>query len=118
MDETVLQSNAAQDGQQVKQGGQPSLLGTILMTAVGKKASDIHLKVEIEGEMGDSHMGLQARLMSQALRKLTSAIARSSAFIFCSWIAASFALSLTFSLVSTDFTAIISPVDYLLRGRN
>ena len=35
-------------------------------------------KAEIEGEMGDSHMGLQARLMSQALRKLTSAIARSN----------------------------------------
>jgi len=34
-------------------------------------------KAEIEGEMGDSHVGLQARLMSQALRKLTSAIARS-----------------------------------------
>ena len=33
-------------------------------------------KAEIEGEMGDSHMGLQARLMSQALRKLTGAIAR------------------------------------------
>ncbi len=32
---------------------------------------------EIEGEMGDSHMGLQARLMSQALRKLTGAIAKS-----------------------------------------
>ncbi|MGH7810960.1 MAG: recombinase RecA, partial [Candidatus Binatia bacterium] len=32
---------------------------------------------EIEGEMGDSHMGLQARLMSQALRKLTATIARS-----------------------------------------
>src|SRR5687767_286692 len=32
---------------------------------------------EIEGEMGDSHVGLQARLMSQALRKLTGAIARS-----------------------------------------
>jgi recombination protein RecA len=31
-------------------------------------------KAEIEGEMGDSHMGLQARLMSQALRKLTAAI--------------------------------------------
>ena len=30
-------------------------------------------KAEIEGEMGDSHMGLQARLMSQALRKLTGA---------------------------------------------
>jgi recombination protein RecA len=34
-------------------------------------------KAEIEGDMGDSHMGLQARLMSQALRKLTGAIARS-----------------------------------------
>ncbi len=34
-------------------------------------------KAEIEGEMGDSHMGLQARLMSQALRKLTGAISRS-----------------------------------------
>ncbi len=33
-------------------------------------------QAEIEGEMGDSHMGLQARLMSQALRKLTSTIAR------------------------------------------
>ncbi len=35
-------------------------------------------KAEIEGEMGDAHMGLQARLMSQALRKLTSAIAKSN----------------------------------------
>ncbi len=34
-------------------------------------------RAEIEGEMGDSHMGLQARLMSQALRKLTSVISRS-----------------------------------------
>lgn len=34
-------------------------------------------KKEIEGEMGDSHMGLQARLMSQALRKLTSVIGKS-----------------------------------------
>src|SRR5436309_1969240 len=34
-------------------------------------------KAEIEGEMGDSHVGLQARLMSQALRKLTGAIAKS-----------------------------------------
>lgn len=34
-------------------------------------------RAEIEGEMGDSHMGLQARLMSQALRKLTAAISRS-----------------------------------------
>lgn len=34
-------------------------------------------KAEIEGDMGDSHMGLQARLMSQALRKLTSSISKS-----------------------------------------
>lgn len=34
-------------------------------------------KAEIEGEMGDSHMGLQARLMSQALRKLTGSISKS-----------------------------------------
>ena len=33
-------------------------------------------KAEIEGEMGDSHMGLQARMMSQALRKLTAAVSR------------------------------------------
>ncbi len=36
-------------------------------------------RAEIEGEMGDSHMGLQARLMSQALRKLTGAISKSQA---------------------------------------
>jgi len=35
-------------------------------------------KAEIEGDMGDSHVGLQARLMSQALRKLTGAISRSN----------------------------------------
>src|SRR5450631_922036 len=38
-------------------------------------------KAELEGEMGDSHMGLQARLMSQALRKLTAAIARSNTLV-------------------------------------
>ena len=35
-------------------------------------------RAEIEGEMGDSHVGLQARLMSQALRKLTGAVSRSN----------------------------------------
>jgi len=38
-------------------------------------------KAEIEGEMGDAHMGLQARLMSQALRKLTATIARSQTIV-------------------------------------
>jgi len=38
-------------------------------------------RAEIEGDMGDSHVGLQARLMSQALRKLTSAISRSNCIV-------------------------------------
>ena len=38
-------------------------------------------KAEIEGEMGDSHVGLQARLMSQALRKLTGIISKSKAIV-------------------------------------
>ena len=38
-------------------------------------------KAEVEGDMGDSHMGLQARLMSQALRKLTAAISRSKTLV-------------------------------------
>ena len=39
-------------------------------------------KAEIDGDMGDSHMGLQARLMSQALRKLTGSIARTNCTVF------------------------------------
>jgi len=38
-------------------------------------------KAEIEGEMGDPHMGLQARLMSQALRKLTGVVSRNQAIV-------------------------------------
>src|SRR5699024_2714150 len=38
-------------------------------------------KAEIEGEMGDSHVGLQARLMSQALRKLTANIKRTNCMV-------------------------------------
>lgn len=38
-------------------------------------------KAELEGEMGDSHMGLQARLMSQALRKLTGSIAKTGCMV-------------------------------------
>ena len=38
-------------------------------------------KAELEGEMGDSHMGLQARLMSQALRKLTASISKSKCMV-------------------------------------
>ncbi len=38
-------------------------------------------KAELEGDMGDQHVGLQARLMSQALRKLTASVARSNALV-------------------------------------
>ena len=38
-------------------------------------------RAELEGEMGDHHVGLQARLMSQALRKLTSSVAKSNTLI-------------------------------------
>jgi recombination protein RecA len=38
-------------------------------------------RAEIEGDMGDSHVGMQARLMSQALRKLTAAISRSNSLV-------------------------------------
>ncbi len=38
-------------------------------------------RAELEGDMGDSHMGLQARLMSQALRKLTGSISRSNTIV-------------------------------------
>ncbi len=59
---------------------------TIAETLVRSNALDVVVvdsvaaltpRAELEGEMGDSHMGLQARLMSQALRKLTAAIATS-----------------------------------------
>jgi recombination protein RecA len=51
--------------------------GAIDMIVVDSVAALVP-KAEIEGEMGDAHMGLQARLMSQALRKLTAATARNA----------------------------------------
>ena len=50
--------------------------GAVSMVVVDSVAALVP-RAEIEGEMGDSHMGLQARLMSQALRKLTGSISRS-----------------------------------------
>jgi recombination protein RecA len=50
--------------------------GAIDIVAIDSVAALVP-RAEIEGEMGDSHVGLQARLMSQALRKLTGAISRS-----------------------------------------
>jgi recombination protein RecA len=54
--------------------------GAVDMVVVDSVAA-LTPKAEIEGEMGDSHMGLQARLMSQALRKLTANIKRSNTIV-------------------------------------
>jgi recombination protein RecA len=62
----------------------------IVETLVRSNATDVIVvdsvaaltpKAELEGEMGDQHMGLQARLMSQALRKLTAIISRSNTIV-------------------------------------
>lgn len=54
--------------------------GEIAMVVVDSVAA-LTPKAEIEGDMGDSHMGLQARLMSQALRKLTSKVQRTNTLV-------------------------------------
>ena len=54
--------------------------GAIDMVVVDSVAALVP-KAEIEGDMGDSHVGLQARLMSQALRKLTSVISKTNAMV-------------------------------------
>ncbi|MGP1932193.1 MAG: recombinase RecA, partial [Arsenophonus sp. ET-DL12-MAG3] len=54
--------------------------GAIDMVVIDSVAALVP-KAEIEGEMGDSHMGLQARLMSQALRKLIASISRTNCII-------------------------------------
>ena len=53
----------------------------ITETMVRSGAVDIVPKAEIDGDMGDSHVGLQARLMSQALRKLTGVISKSNCIV-------------------------------------
>lgn len=55
--------------------------GAVDMVVIDSVAAMVP-KAEIEGEMGDSHMGLHARLMSQALRKLTGHISRSNTLVF------------------------------------
>ena len=59
-------------------------------------------KAEIEGEMGDRHIGLQARLMSQAMRKLTAVISKSkTALIFLNWFIPALAKSSVLSSMGT-----------------
>ncbi len=52
--------------------------GALDVVVVDSVAALVPPRAEIEGEMGDTHVGLQARLMSQALRKLTGAIGKSN----------------------------------------
>ncbi len=54
--------------------------GTLSVLVVDSVAALVP-KAELEGDMGDSHMGLQARLMSQALRKLTASVARANTLV-------------------------------------
>ncbi len=54
--------------------------GTIDVLVVDSVAALVP-KAELEGEMGDSHVGLQARLMSQALRKITASVARANTLV-------------------------------------
>ncbi|HEX5080112.1 MAG TPA: recombinase RecA [Geminicoccaceae bacterium] len=54
--------------------------GAIDMVVIDSVAALVP-RAELEGEMGDSHVGLQARLMSQALRKLTASISRSNCLV-------------------------------------
>lgn len=55
--------------------------GAVDMVVVDSVAALVP-KAEIEGDMGDNHVGLQARLMSQALRKLTASVSRSKTMMF------------------------------------
>jgi recombination protein RecA len=70
-----------------RRSSMPSTRWTFVRLGQGRENSKVFLSEnpdvadEIEGEMGDSHVGLQARLMSQALRKLTGAIGRSHAAV-------------------------------------
>src|SRR6266536_2512665 len=65
------------DGEQALEIGETLVRSGAIDVLVIDSVAALVPKAEIEGEMGDAHMGLQARLMSQALRKLTATISRS-----------------------------------------
>ena len=66
-------------GEQALEITQALLASFTLDVVVVDSVAALTPKAEVDGEMGDSHMGLQARMMSQALRKLTTVVARSNA---------------------------------------
>jgi recombination protein RecA len=66
-------------GEQALEITQALLASHTLDVVVVDSVAALTPKAEVDGEMGDSHMGLQARMMSQALRKLTVVVARANA---------------------------------------
>ena len=66
--------------QVAEQGGVDGRSGGVDVVVIDSVAALVP-KAELEGEMGDSHMGLHARLMSQALRKLTGVVARTNTLL-------------------------------------
>ena len=66
-------------GEQALEITQALLASRTLDVVVVDSVAALTPKAEVEGEMGDSHMGLHARMMSQALRKLTTVVARANA---------------------------------------
>jgi len=69
------------DGEQALEVADTMLKSNALDVIVVDSVAALTPRAEIEGEMGDSHMGLQARLMSQAMRKLTSTVAKSKTLL-------------------------------------
>ena len=65
-------------GEQALEIAQSLVASQVIDVIVIDSVAALTPKAEIEGEMGDSHMGLQARMMSQALRKLTAAVSRAN----------------------------------------
>jgi len=76
MDSLVL--SQPDNGEQALETVEHLITSGLLDVVVVDSVAALVPKAEIEGEMGDSHMGLQARLMSQALRKLTGTVHKSN----------------------------------------
>jgi len=69
------------DGEQALEVADTMIKSNAIDVIVVDSVAALTPRAEIEGDMGDSHMGLQARLMSQAMRKLTSTVAKSKTLL-------------------------------------
>jgi recombination protein RecA len=78
VDTTNLIVSQPDYGEQALEIAQALVASQAIDVVVVDSVAALTPKAEIEGEMGDSHMGLQARMMSQALRKLTASVSRAN----------------------------------------